>query len=145
MSLPLVVAITGASGVIYGVEILRALRKLKIPTHLIVSEAAARTLLLETDIPLAEVRALRKRGYGPELRPLQGIGYRHMHPVVDGSDTLVNALEGMKRDTRRFARRQRTWLRAVAGVRWFDPAEEKELTSAVDRFLADGEPLTKKG
>ena len=58
MSLPLVVAITGASGVIYGVEILRALKGEKIPTHLIVSEAAARTLLLETDIPLTEVRAL---------------------------------------------------------------------------------------
>ncbi|NQV58543.1 MAG: UbiX family flavin prenyltransferase [Alphaproteobacteria bacterium] len=58
MSLPLVVAITGASGVIYGIEILRALGKLEIPTHLIVSEAAARTLLLETDVPLAEVRAL---------------------------------------------------------------------------------------
>jgi 4-hydroxy-3-polyprenylbenzoate decarboxylase len=58
MSLPLVVAITGASGVIYGIEILRALRQLKIPTHLIISEAGARTLLLETDIPLAEVRAL---------------------------------------------------------------------------------------
>jgi 4-hydroxy-3-polyprenylbenzoate decarboxylase len=58
MNLPLVVAITGASGVIYGIEILRVLRQLKIPTHLIISEAGARTLLLETDIPLAEVRAL---------------------------------------------------------------------------------------
>jgi 4-hydroxy-3-polyprenylbenzoate decarboxylase len=58
MSLPLVVAITGASGVIYGIEILRALRQLKIPTHLIISEAGARTLLLETNIPLADVRAL---------------------------------------------------------------------------------------
>ena len=41
-----------------GIEILRVLRQLKIPTHLIISEAGARTLLLETDIPLAEVRAL---------------------------------------------------------------------------------------
>jgi 4-hydroxy-3-polyprenylbenzoate decarboxylase len=57
-NLPLVVAITGASGVVYGVEILRALKELAIPTHLIVSEAGARTLMLETEIPLAEVRAL---------------------------------------------------------------------------------------
>ena len=35
-----VVGITGASGVIYGVEILRALKKLDVPSHLIVSEAA---------------------------------------------------------------------------------------------------------
>ncbi|MFP6746144.1 MAG: UbiX family flavin prenyltransferase [Alphaproteobacteria bacterium] len=58
MSLPLVVAITGASGVIYGIEILRALKTLEVPTHLIVSEAGVRTLMLETEIPLAEVKAL---------------------------------------------------------------------------------------
>jgi tRNA dimethylallyltransferase len=85
---------------------------------------------------LNEVRELRKRGYGPELRPLQGIGYRHMHPVVEGSDTLVNALAAMKRDTRRFARRQRTWLRAVAGVEWFEPDDEKGLATRVEAFLA---------
>lgn len=56
--LPLVVAITGASGVIYGVEILRALKQLEIPTHLVVSEAGARTLMLETGIALAEVKAM---------------------------------------------------------------------------------------
>ena len=44
MSLPLVVAITGASGIAYGIEILRALRKLSVPTHLVVSEAAVQTL-----------------------------------------------------------------------------------------------------
>ena len=60
---------------------------------------------------LREVRGLRERGYGSELRPMQSIGYRHIQPVVDGADTLVNALEGIKIDTRRFARRQRTWLR----------------------------------
>ena len=55
---PIVVAITGASGIVYGVEILRALKKLAIPTHLIISEAGARTLLLETEIPLTQVKAL---------------------------------------------------------------------------------------
>lgn len=88
---------------------------------------------------LNEVRALRKRGYGPELRPLQGIGYRHMHPVVDGLDTLVNAVAEMKRDTRRFARRQRTWLRAVPGLGWRTPDEEKSIAAEVERFLAEGE------
>ena len=56
--LPLVVAITGASGVIYGVEMLRALRALGQPTHLILSEAAGLNMALETDYSLDEVRAL---------------------------------------------------------------------------------------
>jgi len=58
MNLPLVVGITGASGVIYGVEILRALKTLEVPTHLIITDAGARTLILETEIALAEIKAL---------------------------------------------------------------------------------------
>ena len=58
MSLPLVVAITGATGVIYGVELLRVLRRLGQPTHLILSEAAGMNLAIETDVSLEEVRSL---------------------------------------------------------------------------------------
>jgi tRNA dimethylallyltransferase len=87
---------------------------------------------------LREARALRERGYGPELRPMRAIGYRHMTPVVDGADTLANALEVMRRDTRRFARRQRTWLRKVADARWQKPDEPEVILEAVESFLSDG-------
>ena len=42
----------------------------------------------------------------------------------------------MCRDTRRFARRQRTWLRAVKDVSWMRPDDEKEIFGAVEAFLA---------
>ncbi len=84
---------------------------------------------------LREARELRQRGYGPELRPMKAIGYRHIMPVVDGADTLAHALEIMCRDTRRFARRQRTWLRAVKDVCWMQPDDEKEIFSAIETFL----------
>ena len=58
MDLPLVVAITGASGVIYGVEMLRALKALGQTTHLILSEAAGMNMSIETNYTLEEVRAL---------------------------------------------------------------------------------------
>jgi len=58
MSLPLVVAITGATGVIYGVELLRVLKALGQPTHLILSESAGLNLSIETDVSLEEVRSL---------------------------------------------------------------------------------------
>ena len=58
MSLPLVVAITGATGVIYGVEMLRVLKDLGEETHLIVSEAAAMNLAIETDYTLDQVRGM---------------------------------------------------------------------------------------
>ena len=58
MNLPLVVAITGATGVIYGVELLRVLKDLGQPVHLILSEAAGLNLAIETEYTLDEVRAL---------------------------------------------------------------------------------------
>ena len=86
---------------------------------------------------LREVRRLREMGFGPELRSMQSIGYRHMQPVVDGLDTLANAVVSMQADTRRLARRQRTWLRAVEGVVWVDPAEaEAEVLPRVAAFLS---------
>ena len=56
--LPLVVAITGATGVIYGVELLRVLRDLGQETHLILSEAAGMNLGIETRHSIEEVRSL---------------------------------------------------------------------------------------
>jgi flavin prenyltransferase len=58
MTLPLVVAITGATGVIYGVELLRVLKALGQPTHLIISEAAGLNLAIETEYTIDQVRAL---------------------------------------------------------------------------------------
>ena len=46
---------------------------------------------------LQEVRALRERGYGAELSSMRAIGYRHMQPVIDGRETLVNVLEDLRR------------------------------------------------
>jgi tRNA dimethylallyltransferase len=86
---------------------------------------------------LQEVRELRERGYGPELHCMQAIGYRHLQPVVEGQDTLVNALEAMRRDTRRFARRQRAWIRSVATAIWMHPDDTSGLTKAVEAFLAE--------
>jgi 4-hydroxy-3-polyprenylbenzoate decarboxylase len=55
----LIVAITGASGVIYGIRALEILRKLKdIETHVILSPSAARTMAEETDYSIDQVRAL---------------------------------------------------------------------------------------
>ena len=58
MSLPLVVGITGASGVIYGVELLKVLQNTDVETHLILSESAGRNLAIETNYTIKDVRSL---------------------------------------------------------------------------------------
>jgi tRNA dimethylallyltransferase len=84
---------------------------------------------------LQEVRRLREFGYGPELPSMRAIGYRHMQPVIEGHDTLANVLVAMQHDTRQFARRQRTWLRAVAGLEWLHPELREQLELRVKGFL----------
>ena len=63
MTAPLLVGISGATGVVYGVEILRALKALGLPRHLILSEWGAQTLAIETDLAVDELRGLADTVY----------------------------------------------------------------------------------
>jgi 4-hydroxy-3-polyprenylbenzoate decarboxylase len=62
----LVVAITGATGAIYGVRLLQALRGSDVETHLVVSRWGARTLVHETPFTLEQVRRLAGAAYSPD-------------------------------------------------------------------------------
>jgi tRNA dimethylallyltransferase len=71
-----------------------------------------------------EVRGLLERGYGPELRPLQAIGYREAVAVIRGEMSAAEAEAAIVTATMRFAKRQMTWFRHQARVTWFgDPGE----------------------
>jgi flavin prenyltransferase len=57
----IVVGISGASGVAYGLEMLRALRELGYESHAVISKGARRVFMLETDIAIGEVEAAAAR------------------------------------------------------------------------------------
>lgn len=59
----IVVGISGASGAIYGVRTLEALRRLGVETHLVLSETAGETIEYETDYKVDDVLALAARSY----------------------------------------------------------------------------------
>ncbi|MFN2455412.1 MAG: UbiX family flavin prenyltransferase [Pyrinomonadaceae bacterium] len=61
----LIIGITGATGAIFGVRLLEALREAKIETHLVMSKWAARTLAHETAYSVEQVRALADYSYAP--------------------------------------------------------------------------------
>ncbi|MEZ4770885.1 MAG: tRNA (adenosine(37)-N6)-dimethylallyltransferase MiaA [Caldilineales bacterium] len=70
---------------------------------------------------LAEVEALLAAGYGPDLPALTGLGYRQMIQHLHGELTLDEAVEEIKRQTRRFVRQQATWFRLDdPRIHWFD-------------------------
>lgn len=54
------------------------------------------------------------------LNALQTVGYRELFSYFDGDGTLDFALEEIKKNTRRFAKRQMTWFRRTEGTKWFD-------------------------
>jgi 4-hydroxy-3-polyprenylbenzoate decarboxylase len=61
----LIVAITGATGITYGVRLLQRLRAADVETHLVISRWGARTLLHETSCSKADVEALASAVYAP--------------------------------------------------------------------------------
>ena len=69
---------------------------------------------------LDEVRALRAAGYGPQLKPLQALGYRQLGAVLDGTMSLADAVAETIQATVAYARRQRTWFRKQDAARRFE-------------------------
>lgn len=59
----IIIGISGASGVIYGVEILRLLSDKDIETHLVISEAGKRNIEIETDYRVSEVEKMAHQTY----------------------------------------------------------------------------------
>ncbi|MGB9628924.1 MAG: UbiX family flavin prenyltransferase, partial [Thermodesulfobacteriota bacterium] len=56
----LIVGISGATGAIYGIRLLEVLSKSEVETHLVITEAAERTILMETDWKVEEIKSLAK-------------------------------------------------------------------------------------
>ncbi len=85
---------------------------------------------------LEEVQGLMLQGYSPDLPPMKSLGYRHMACVLKGTWALDDAIETLKRDTRRYAKRQRTWFQHQERVVWFhetDPVEK--IYETIQRFF----------
>ncbi|WP_250673970.1 tRNA (adenosine(37)-N6)-dimethylallyltransferase MiaA [Paraclostridium ghonii] len=67
-----------------------------------------------------EVKNLLELGYKKDLVSMQGIGYKEIIKYLDGEYTYDEAIEIIKRDSRRYAKRQLTWFRRYENVKWFD-------------------------
>ncbi len=69
---------------------------------------------------LAEVEALRAAGFRSALTATQAIGYKELVPVIEEGVPLEDAAGAIKQATRRYAKRQSTWLRADPRIVWID-------------------------
>jgi len=81
-----------------------------------------------------EVEELLARGYSPELKPMQAIGYRQVVRYIQGRLTLEEAQAEIIKQTRRYAKRQLTWFRAQPEVIWRSPQETATILKEAGRF-----------
>jgi len=82
-----------------------------------------------------EVKKLLSMGYSADLKSMQSIGYRHMAAFIEGQLPWDECLRTLKRDTRRFAKRQFTWFSADKQIRWYEPNQLDEIFRLVKGFL----------
>lgn len=84
---------------------------------------------------LDEVRGLLDNGFSPDLKPMQSIGYSHAVRFLRGELSFDEMNRTLKRDTRRYAKRQFTWFKADPGMTWLEPGEIDGMRKMVDVFL----------
>lgn len=69
---------------------------------------------------IEEVKSLLHMGYSENLVSMQGLGYKEIIQFLNGKCSLDEAVEILKRDSRRFAKRQLTWFRREKNINWID-------------------------
>ena len=84
---------------------------------------------------LDEVKRLLSLGYDDRYNSLQTVGYKEAFAFLRKEINYERMVELMKQNTRRFAKRQLTWFRRDARVRWFDVGEESEILRIAEQVL----------
>lgn len=91
---------------------------------------------------VAEVQRLLDRGYSRDLPSMKGLGYKEIAAYLAKEISYDEAVALLKRNTRRFAKRQFTWFKADPRIHWIDVGEEADPRAIADQILAltAGEP-----
>ncbi|QPJ65247.1 MAG: tRNA (adenosine(37)-N6)-dimethylallyltransferase MiaA [Candidatus Nitrohelix vancouverensis] len=65
---------------------------------------------------LEEVKSLKRKGWGAHLKPFKSIGYAQLAEHLEGQCSLSDAVDKIKQETRRYAKRQTTWFKKIPGA-----------------------------
>jgi tRNA dimethylallyltransferase len=116
-------------------------RALKIGLHMD-RESLYRRIDQRVDAMLAagleqEVRGLLAAGYSAELKSMQSIGYRHLVGFIEGRVSREECVRTLKRDTRRYAKRQFTWFGSDGDIIWHAPEDIAAMQTRISKFLSE--------
>ena len=82
-----------------------------------------------------EVQGLLARGYPAGVGPMGGLDYKEMGLYLRGELDLAAATALLKRNTRRYAKRQLTWFRADPRIRWFTVGKDRNILEIVEEIV----------
>lgn len=82
-----------------------------------------------------EVKIILKSGYSPNLNSLNTVGYKEIIDYLDNKISHERAIELIKRNSRRFAKRQMTWFNADKRIHWYKINSDKDLHLLADKIL----------
>ena len=90
------------------------------------------------DVMVADGLVDEVQGFYPKrhLNALQTVGYREIFDYFDGRCSLDEAIELVKRNSRRYAKRQLTWFRRDKQIAWFSPFDVKPIIDYIDNVVA---------
>ena len=74
-----------------------------------------------------EVTGILNDGYDKNLNSLNTVGYKEIISYLEKEITLIRAIELIKRNTRRYAKRQLTWFRADERIRWLNVSSQDDI------------------
>jgi tRNA dimethylallyltransferase len=79
-------------------------------------------------------------GYDSQLKPMQSLGYKQMVKFLSKEIEWSETVGEIKRDTRRYAKRQWTWFKADPEIRWRDEStDQKKVFLEIASFLRGGD------
>ncbi len=84
-----------------------------------------------------EVKKILKLGYSKDINALNTVGYKEIIEYVEGKTTLERAIELIKRNTRRYAKRQFTWFGKDKRIKWFNINKKNDLKKIAESIAAD--------
>jgi tRNA dimethylallyltransferase len=85
---------------------------------------------------LREVQSVLDKGYASALKSLQSIGYKQMTAFIEGRVSWDEAVQQMKKETKRLAKRQLTWFRHDPEIDWVTlPEEAQAIPAMIKNFL----------
>lgn len=93
---------------------------LTMPRELLYRRIEQRVDIMLDNGLIAEVESLLAAGYSRDSYALQSFGYKELIAFLDGKCTYTEAVEQLKQNTRRFAKRQLTWFRKDKRIEWVD-------------------------